>query len=75
VNGFSDLEDRCEKELAAADRAVSQEARVAHLEWALRYALLAVKSHPMPAPVEIMEWRREHCSSSARPPSEPTRDR
>jgi hypothetical protein len=60
VTAFSNLEDRCEKELAAADRAESREDRVAHLELALRYALLAVRAHPETASGTIISLQRAH---------------
>ncbi|WP_310468851.1 hypothetical protein [Sphingomonas sp.] len=51
--------DRCEEELAAADRAASQDERIAHLEKALRFGLLAAKSRGPARPVDIEQWRRE----------------
>lgn len=51
--------DRCEEELAAADRAASQEERVAHLENALRFGLLAARSRGPAKPVDLAQWRRE----------------
>jgi predicted transposase YdaD len=37
----SSYEQRCDQEMAAAGRTLSHEARLAHLEMALRFALLA----------------------------------
>jgi hypothetical protein len=37
-------EQRCDEEMQAADAASSHEARVAHLELALRFAILASKA-------------------------------
>ena len=51
--------DRCEAELAAADRAATHDERIAHLENALRFGLLAAKSRGPAKPVDLEQWRRE----------------
>ncbi len=58
-NQSSDYADRCEEELAAAERAASQQERVAHLENALRFGLLAVKSRGPAQPIDLIQWRRD----------------
>lgn len=55
---FLNYEAICDRELAAADGATSEEARVAHLERALRNALLAKRARPKDAPVDLMLWRQ-----------------
>ena len=50
-NDFEKYEAICDEELAAADRTTSEQARVAHLERALRNALLAARMRPE-------SWRR-----------------
>jgi hypothetical protein len=52
-----DYEAICVAELAAADRATSEDDRIAHLDLALRNALLASRSRRSPAPVDLMQWR------------------
>jgi hypothetical protein len=59
---FSKYESRCEQEMAAADSALSEDDRVAHLEQALRYAQLAAKARPQGELVDLMRWRREHAA-------------
>jgi hypothetical protein len=61
-NGVPDHEAICVAELAAANRAATDEDRLAHLDLALRNALLASKSRPSDAPVDLALWRsnREH---------------
>ena len=51
--------DCCEQELAAADRAASHEERIAHLENALRFGLLAARSRGPAEPVDLTQWRSE----------------
>lgn len=55
----SDLDQRCEEELAAADRASSHDERVAHLEQALRFAQLASRARPRSAVVEFVHFRHD----------------
>ncbi|MEO5972498.1 MAG: hypothetical protein ABIP91_03945 [Sphingomicrobium sp.] len=58
--------DRCEEELAAADRASSQEERVSHLENALRFGLLAARSRGPAEPVDLIQWRRDREAAGGR---------
>ena len=46
------LERLCDEHLAAADLSLTSQARIAHLEQAMRYAQQAVRAHPRPEPVE-----------------------
>ena len=57
IDDSPNYEAICDKELAAADRAHSSQARVAHLERALHNALLAAKGRPARRPVDLMRWR------------------
>ena len=43
-NEVSILEQRCDEEMAAAESASSHKARLAHLELALRFAILASRA-------------------------------
>jgi hypothetical protein len=60
---FSDFEQRCDEELAAADRASSHEDRVAHLEQALRLAQLASRVRPRIEVVKFAHFRHERDSA------------
>lgn len=52
-----DYEAICVAELAAANRATSDDDRLAHLDRALRNALLASKSRRSAPPVDLLDWR------------------
>ena len=49
--------ERCEQELSAAKDATSRDARIAHLERAVRFAQLAIEARKTERPVELMAWR------------------
>jgi hypothetical protein len=61
-----DYEAICVAELAAADCATSSDARLAHLDLALRNALLASKSRRSAAPVDLMQWRSRRLHDEGR---------
>ena len=65
-HAFLDYEAICVAELAAADRATSDDARIAHLDRALRNALLASKSRQSAAPVDLMQWRSKRLPDKRR---------
>lgn len=54
-----DYEAICVAELAAANRATSDDDRLTHLDLALRNALLASRSRRSATPVNLMHWRSQ----------------
>jgi hypothetical protein len=68
---FENYEAICDEELAAADRATCENARVAHLERALRNALLAVHARRDNEPVDLTLWRRGRAMKNANGKSTP----
>lgn len=65
-HAFPDYEAICVAELAAADCATSDDARLAHLDLALRNALLASKSRQSAPPVDLMHWRSKRLHKTGR---------
>ena len=61
-----DYEAICIAELAAANRATSNDDRLAHLDLALRNALLESKSRRSAAPVDLMQWRSSRLDNAGR---------
>ena len=61
-----DYEAICVAELAAANRATSDADRLAHLDLALRNALLASKFRRGGAPVNLMQWRAKRLDDKGR---------
>ncbi|HEY0164374.1 MAG TPA: hypothetical protein VGB39_03265 [Sphingomicrobium sp.] len=59
-----DYEAICVEEFAAANRATTEEARMAHLDRALRNALLASQSRQSATTVDLMLWRSQRPQSS-----------
>ena len=65
-NESPDYETICVEEFAAANRATTEEARMAHLDLALRNALLASQARHGATTVDFLLWRSQHQSDSRR---------
>jgi len=61
-----DYEEICVAEFAAANRATTEDARIAHLDRALRNALLASQARQGGTPVDLMRWRSRRPRDSHR---------
>jgi len=55
-----DYETICVEEFAAANRATTEEARMAHLDRALHNALLASQARHSSTTIDFMLWRSQH---------------
>jgi hypothetical protein len=66
ANASPDYEAICVAELAAANCAASDDARLAHLDLALRNALLASQYRRSAAPVDLMQWRSKRLHEKGR---------
>ena len=56
-------EQRCDQEMEAAESTSSHEARLAHLELALRFAILASRARQKNEIVELKNWTARADSS------------
>ena len=59
-NESPDYEAICVAEFAAANRATTEDARMAHLDLALRNALLASQARHGATTVDFLLWRSQH---------------